>query len=107
MPLGAAEPMALKELPVGLADFQKLARLNNPLYLSAMHEINHSRALRTHHALQFLPAFGAMHERETADAGPAGRQIGVSISFPLWLQRPIGLYRSAKAHLSEAEGSSQ
>ena len=46
-------------------------------------------------------------EKETADAGPSGRQIGVSISFPLWLERPIGLYRSAKEHLSEAEASSQ
>ncbi len=105
--LGAAQPPELKDPPVGLSELQKLAALNNPLYLAAMHEINHSRVMMTHHRLQFLPDFGVMVERETADAGPAGRQIGVSISFPLWLQRPIGLYRSAKEHLSEAEASSQ
>ena len=106
-PLGQAAPPELKDLPASLADYRKLAGINNPLYLSAMHEINHSRAMMTHHALQFLPDFGIMAERETADAGPAGRQIGVSVTFPLWLQRPIGLYRSAKEHLSEAEASSQ
>ena len=105
--LGAAQPPELKDLPVDLPQLQKLAAMDNPLYLSAMHEINHSRAMMTHHALQFLPDFGVMYERESADAGPAGRQIGVSVTFPLWLQRPIGLYRSAKERLSEAEASSQ
>jgi outer membrane protein, heavy metal efflux system len=105
--LGPAQPPELKDVPEDLAELQKAAGLNNPLYLSAMHEINHSRAMMTHHALQFLPDFGVMYERETADAGPAGRQIGVSVTFPLWLQRPMGLYQSAKEHLSEAEATSQ
>src|SRR5205807_832572 len=106
-PLGPAQPPELKDVSADLARLQKLAGLNNPLYLAAMHEINHSRAMMTHHALQFLPDFGVMYERESADAGPAGRQIGVSVTFPVWLQRPIGLYHSAKEHLSEAEASSQ
>jgi len=106
-PIGPAEPPELKDVPADLAQLQKVAGSDNPLYLAAMHEINHSRAMMTHHAMQFLPDFGVMYERENADAGPAGRQIGVSVTFPLWLQRPIGLYRSAKEHLSEAEASSQ
>ena len=106
-PLGAAQPPELREVPVELPALKKLAAFDNPLYLAAMHEINHSRATMTHHRLQFLPDFGIMAERETADAGPAGRQIGISVTFPLWLQRPIGLYQSAKEHLSEAEASSQ
>jgi cobalt-zinc-cadmium efflux system outer membrane protein len=105
--LGPAQPPELKDVTEDLAHLQKVAGLTNPLYLAAMHEINHSRAMMTHHALQFLPDFGVMVERESGDAGPAGRQIGVSVTFPLWLQRPIGLYRSAKEHLSEAEASSQ
>jgi outer membrane protein TolC len=72
-----------------------------------MHEVNHSRAMMTHHALQFLPDFGVMYERETASAGPDGRQIGISVTFPLWLSRPWGLAQSAKEHISEAEASSQ
>jgi len=106
-PLASTQPPDLKDVPEDLGHLQNLASQNNPLYWSAMHEINHSRAMMTHHALQFLPDFGVMYERETADAGPAGRQIGVSVTFPLWLQRPIGLYQSAKEHLSEAEAASQ
>ena len=105
--LGAAEPPELKGIQSSLAELDKLSSINNPLYLAALHEVNHSRAMRTHHALQFLPDFGVMYERETAGAGPDGRQIGVSVTFPLWLQRPWGLTRSAREHISEAEASSQ
>ena len=105
--LGAARPPALREAPASLDEAQKLAASNNPLYLSAMHEVHHSRAMMAHHTLQFLPDFGFMYERETANAGPDGRQIGVSMTFPLWFQRPWGLRRSAEEHLAEAEAASQ
>jgi len=105
--LGTAQPPDLKEIPTALPELEKLAAINNPLYQSAMHEVDHSRAMQTHHALQFLPDFGVMAEKETADAGPSGRQIGVSMTFPLWLSRPWGLTRSAGEHISEAEAASQ
>jgi outer membrane protein TolC len=105
--LGAAQPPDLKEIPTSLPELEKLAAMNNPLYQSAMHEVNHSRAMQTHHALQFLPDFGVMAEKETADAGPSGSQIGVSITFPLWLSRPWGLTRSAEEHTAEAQATAQ
>ena len=105
--LGTAQPPDLKDIQASLPDLEKLASINNPLYQSAMHEVNHSRAMRTHHALQFLPDFGVMVEKETADAGPSGSQIGVSVTFPLWLSRPWGLTRSAREHIAEAEATSQ
>jgi outer membrane protein TolC len=106
-PLGAAGAPDLKDVPATLVELHQAASIGDPLYLSAMHEVNHSRAMMTHHALEFLPDFSVMAERETADAGPAGRQIGIAVTFPLWLERPIGLYHSAKAHVSEAEASSK
>jgi cobalt-zinc-cadmium efflux system outer membrane protein len=105
--LGTALPPDLKEIQATLPDLEKLASINNPLYQSAMHEVNHSRAMKTHHDLQYLPDFGVMYEKETADAGPDGRQIGVSVTFPLWLSRPWGLTRSAEEHTAEAEATSQ
>lgn len=105
--MGTALPPDLKEIQTSLPDLEKLASINNPLYRSAMHEVNHSRAMKTHHALQFLPDFGIMYEKETADAGPAGHQIGVSVTFPLWLSRPWGLTKSAEEHTAEAEATSQ
>src|ERR1019366_3243217 len=105
--LGLPQAPDLKDIPVTIPELEKLSSINNPLYRAAMHEVNHSRAMRTHHNLQFLPDFGFMYEKETADAGPAGRQIGVSVSFPLWLSRPWGLTQSAKEHTAEAEASSQ
>jgi len=48
-----------------------------------------------------------MYERENTPNGPAGHQIGFSVSFPLWLQRPWGLYRSAQEHMTEAQAKSQ
>ena len=106
-PLGAAAPPELKDVPASLSDLDKLAFMNNPHYMMAMHEISHSRAMVSRNRLQFAPDFGFMYERETAGAGPAGRQIGVSVSFPLWLSRPWGAYQSAKAHVTEAEASSE
>jgi len=105
--LGTAQPPDLTEIQTSLPELEKLASINNPLYQSAMHEVNHSRAMKTHHALQFLPDFGVMYEKETADAGPAGSQIGVSVTFPLWLSRPWGLTRSAEEHTAETEATSQ
>src|SRR5258706_10977582 len=63
--------------------------------------------MRSNDRTRFSCDFVLRWKKESADAGAAGRQIGVSVTFPLWLQRPIGLYRSAKEHLSEAEASSQ
>jgi cobalt-zinc-cadmium efflux system outer membrane protein len=105
--LGVPQAPDLKDIPVTIPELEKLSSINNPLYRAAMHEVNHSRAMKTHHALQFLPDFGFMYEKETADAGPAGRQIGVSVTFPLWLSRPWGLTQSANEHILEAESTSQ
>src|SRR5205814_2176602 len=77
------------------------------MYLSALHEKDHSRAMLARNRLQFAPDFGLMLERETAPAGPAGRQIGVSVTFPLWLSRPWNQYQEAREHLSQTEANSQ
>jgi cobalt-zinc-cadmium efflux system outer membrane protein len=97
---------SMEDLPVALSDFQHLARRNAPMYLTALHEINHSRAMLTHNRLQFMPDFGLMYEKETADAGPSGRQIGVSVSFPLWFSRPWNQVKEAKEHIRETEANS-
>ena len=106
-PLGAASGPELKETPLGLKDLQALARQHNPLYLAAAHEINHAKTMAHRSRLGFLPDFDVMYEKEITPVGPPGQQIGVSVSFPLWIKRPWAEYEEAQEHLLEtAAGSS-
>ncbi len=104
---GTVQAPDLVELPISLADLQTLAQRNDPQYQTAMHEVNHSKAMLRHHRLSFAPDFGLMYEHETADSGPAGRQIGLSVSFPLWFWKPWKLSESAAEHIKEAESTAQ
>lgn len=104
---GPAAPPDLIDLPVPLEGFQQLAKNNAPQYWAAMHEINHAKAMLSRNRLEYAPDFEFMYEKETAPVGEDGRQIGVGISFPLWLQRPINLSKSAKEHVVETEAMSQ
>lgn len=101
--LGPASPPATEDLPLSLTDAQTLALHYNPEVQSGHHEVGHSRAMLSRGRLAFAPDFGLMYERETSDAGPAGRQIGVSITLPLWFGKPWGDYEAAKQHVLEAE----
>jgi hypothetical protein len=93
--LGAAQPPELIDLPVSLGELQSLAKENNPQYQATKHETNHARAMISRNRLEYAPDFEFMYERESAPEGDAGRQIGVGITFPLWLSRPWGLAKSA------------
>jgi cobalt-zinc-cadmium efflux system outer membrane protein len=104
---GAAQAPDLVDLPISLKDFQILAKDNDPQYWAALHETNHAKAMLGRNRLEFAPDFGLMYERETAPSGPAGRQIGIGITFPLWLQRPWGLYKSSKEHFAETEAMAE
>ena len=105
--LGVTTPPDLQDLPLATADLQTLARHEAPLYLSAVHEIDHAKSMLTHNRLDFAPDFGVMYEHEQTPSGPAGRQIGVSMSFPLWFWKPWGNVRSAQEHVTEADAQSQ
>ena len=106
-PLGPAQAPELKDLPASLSDLEGLAQRNDPSYRSALHEIDHARAMVARERLNFAPDFGFMYERETTPSGPDGRQIGFSVNLPLWLERPWGKYQSAREHMIEAEAQSQ
>jgi cobalt-zinc-cadmium efflux system outer membrane protein len=104
---GPAEAPVLRDVPVSLAHLEQLARQNSPLYLSALHEVNHAGAMQAHNKLEWAPDFGAMYEREESPTSPDGRILGVSVSFPLWFQRPWALTRAGRDHLQEAQASAQ
>lgn len=104
---GPARPPELVDCPVSLKDLEVLARHDNPHYLMARHEINHSRSMLARNRLEFAPDFGFMYGYNQAKEGTSGREIGFSVAFPLWLERPWGLAQSAKAHIQEAEASSR
>lgn len=106
-PLGLPEPPRVENLPVPVSDLQRLAAVNSPVLRSADHEVLHGRARLRKSRLQFAPDFGFMYERETMDAGPAGREIGVSVTVPLWFRRPWGEFRAAREHLEESRASAQ
>lgn len=104
-PLGPAAVTPLVDLPGTLEEFRQAAKRNAPQYLAAVHEINHSRAMQRRSRLDWAPDFGVMAEREVMPGGTAGRQLGVSLSFPLWARRPWYQAASAKEHISEAIAS--
>jgi outer membrane protein TolC len=56
--------------------------------------------------LELAPDFELMYDREIAEQGPDGRSIGVGVSFPLWLGRPLGLAKASRQHVAEAEAVS-
>lgn len=95
------------DIPVSLEDLQLLSETSSPLFMVAMHEIDHGRAMKKRSRLGYAPDFGVMYERQTMAEGPAGREVGVSVSFPLWFSRPRGEIRAAAAHALEAESSAQ
>ena len=105
-PIGTAQAPELAELPASLSDLQTLARQYNPLYLSALHEVGHSKAMMKRNRLGFAPDFGFMYEKEVTPIGPPGQQIGFSVSFPLWFKRPWADYGAAKEHLLETAAGS-
>jgi len=96
-------PPPLQELPMDLAALQVLAVRHSPWIMNGHHEKLHSQAMIDRSRLEYAPNFGLMVERETAPAGPAGRQIGVSMTFPLWLERPWGTMKAAREHALETE----
>jgi cobalt-zinc-cadmium efflux system outer membrane protein len=105
-PIGTAQSPDLVELPACLGDLQTLARQYNPLYLSALHEVDHSKAMMKRNRLGFAPDFGFMYEKEVTPIGPPGQQIGFSVSFPLWFKRPWTEYKRTQEHILEAAAGS-
>lgn len=106
-PLGKAQALELNDLPVSLKDFYRLAQQFGPMYRAALHELDHSQAMLRSSRFQFAPDFGLMYEYKRAPVGPAGREVGVSLSFPLWFHRPWKQYQGAKEHALEAEANSR
>jgi outer membrane protein, heavy metal efflux system len=101
-PFSSAAAPALQDLPLTLAQIGSLTREQSPLYQSATHELNHSRAMLAHNRLEWAPDFGVLYEREQTPSGPDGRMIGVSLSVPVWFQRPLANVRAGRAHVQEA-----
>jgi cobalt-zinc-cadmium efflux system outer membrane protein len=104
---GKAEAPVLKDVPVTLADLQQLTRQNSPLYLNALHEVDHANAMNAHNKLEWAPDFGVLYEREQSPNAPDGRILGVSVSFPLWVERPWALTRAGAEHAQEAQATAQ
>lgn len=106
-PWGKAAPPEIVDIPASLANLQALAEMKSPMFASAMHEVDHGRSMKRRSRLGWAPDFGLMYERQTMDEGPAGREIGVSLTFPLWFSRPRGEARAANAHSLEAEAMAE
>jgi|GEM_PF-2148825 outer membrane protein TolC len=95
----------LKDLPLTQAQAIQTARQNAPDYMSALHERDHASAMLARNKLHFAPDFGVMYEHETSGSRDPGHQVGISVTFPLWLQRPWADVRAAQAHVLEAQAS--
>lgn len=104
---GKTKAPEVVDIPVSLVDLQALSETSSPMVAVAMHEVDHSHAMKKRSRLGYAPDFGVMYERQTMAEGPAGREVGVSVTFPLWFSRPRGEIRAATAHSLEAESASQ
>jgi len=109
---GPFEVPVLSDLPLDLPELLALAETNNPQIQSAHHEINHSRSMLARSRLEYAPDFGFSYQYQTAGGGargtgPAGRQLGLSLSVPLWVERPLLMTAGAAAHIKEAEAEAE
>jgi outer membrane protein, heavy metal efflux system len=106
-PVGRTSPPELVEIPRPLPELLKLAEQNDPMYLSTLHERKHARAMLMRARLGWAPDFGVMYDRMTDSDGGRGSEAGVRVSVPLWISRPYGEVKQAKAHKEEAEAMSK
>jgi len=104
---GTATPPDVIDLPASLHELQQVSKKTAPQYWAATHEQNHARAMLRRSRLEFAPDFDLMYEKEVPAEGPDGRMIGIGLSFPLWIRRPLGLRQGSRRHLEEAEAMSQ
>ncbi len=97
----------IDDVPFTLKQLQTMAENHNPHYREAHHEVEHSGAMLWRSRLEYAPDLGFMYEYQTAGngggVGEAGRQLGISLSVPLWMKRAWNQSASAKAHMLEAE----
>jgi outer membrane protein, heavy metal efflux system len=102
-PVAQTSTLELADIPRPLPELLKLTGQHGPMYLSALHEERHARAMLTRSRLGFAPDFGVMYDRMTGAGGMKGSEAGVRVMVPLWVSRPVGELKEAKAHLHEAE----
>jgi outer membrane protein TolC len=105
--VGAAAKPAFVEIAASSTTLRSVAERNSPDYQRAMHEVNHSRTMRSRARLGWAPDFSVMAERETPNAGRNGQQIGVGVAFPLWVTRPWGETKTAREHELETAADAQ
>lgn len=101
------EPPDLVAPSQSLDELLALAAARNPIIQSGHHERAHSETRLRRSRLEYAPDFGLFIERQTKDAGPAGRQLGLSLSVPLWVTRPAGSVRAAEEHRVETEAQAE
>jgi cobalt-zinc-cadmium efflux system outer membrane protein len=96
-------PPERPEAPGTLAELIALADRHNPDLAINHHEVSHGETMLRLSRLSYAPDFGLFLERETKDQGPAGRQIGLSLTVPIWLQGPRHNVAAARAHIDETK----
>jgi len=106
-PVGQTAAPELLDIPRPLPEILQLAAQNDPMYLSAMNEERHARAMLSRARLAWAPDFGVMYDRTTDDAGTNGSEAGVRFTLPLWLTRPHGEVKEARAHVKEAASAAR
>jgi outer membrane protein, heavy metal efflux system len=104
--VGTPAGPALVDVPRSLEELLDLARANDPMYHKALHEERHSRSRLSRARLGFLPDIGLAYDRISA-GGRTGKEVSVSLTVPLWLTRPLGELKSARAHSEEAAASAE
>jgi cobalt-zinc-cadmium efflux system outer membrane protein len=102
-PLDSVTPPPFKDLPQSLQDLLLLATAHSPWIQYGDHQTHHSETMLARSRLDYAPDFGLIAEREETSSGPAGRQLGVTVTFPLWVKRPWGNVKAAQEHLLETQ----
>lgn len=96
----AAAPV--RELSYSAEELAAMAKETSPVFRGSVHELHHAHLMTRRGRLGFAPDFKLSYEQEVFRRKASETMVGASMSIPLWFWKPLGEYRSAKAHTDHA-----
>ncbi|HNA60337.1 MAG TPA: TolC family protein [Elusimicrobiota bacterium] len=106
-PIVVSAPPALLPPAQPLEALLETSKTESPMLALARHERGHARAQRTQAALAWMPDLAVMVDEQKMDTGESGRELGVSLSVPLWISGPGADNREARRHRAAADDAAR
>jgi outer membrane protein TolC len=107
LPVVVSAPPVLMPPAQSLEGLLETSKTESPMLALARHERGHAQAQRTQAALAWAPDLAVMVDEQKMDTGESGRELGVSLSVPLWISGPWADNREARRHRAAAEDAAR